>query len=255
MAEEITKTKEIKKVDVSQDDKKISGTSATKDSSKKKKKEKKERLGFNWFFWISFIIILVPVVYFVYLLYTASQESNVPILGTRMETYIDTPIEQGKVAEVETAVNSIEGVKKAYVTLIVETMRVTITADDSYTADQLKQLNEAVYHKVDEILPVSTYFSMLNDKKQYDLEITSVNNMSSEEFKMVVLTRNAAMEEGTYNNQLVSEPVNAELVEKILEEERKAQEEEQQQSQQEEEHTPETDENGNVVIDDSDNQD
>ena len=255
MAEEITKTKEIKKVEVSQDDKKISGTSATKDSSKKKKKEKKERLGFNWFFWISFIIILVPVVYFVYLLYSASQESNVPILGTRLETYIETPIETTKVTEVEKAIRELEGVKTAHATLIVETLRVTITADDELTADQLKQLNEAAYQKVDEIIPVATYFSMIKDKKQYDLEITTVNNLSTEDFKMVVLTRNAAMYEGQYVNQLISEPLNPDLVQQILEEERKAQEEENQQQEDDGGDEVQTDEDGNVIIDDSDNQD
>ena len=233
---QLTKTKEVKKVETADSEKLLSGTSAAKENKKKSRKEKrKDKLGFNWFFWISFIIILIPVCYFVYLLYSASQESHVPIIGTRLETNIVNKIEDEQLDKVRTSLKSIEGVEGCEVTLIVETMRVSLDVSDDLTGEQIQELNVKAYEAINEIIPIDEYFSPISDKKQYDLGITSYTNLKSEDFIIVMLTKNAQMNE--YINQIVTDAKNPEEVAE-LEDLIRQEEEENNQSSQQETETP-----------------
>ena len=209
---------------------------ATNKSGKKIKqirvKKKPERLGFNWFFWISFIVLMVPVSYFAYLLYQASLESNVPIVGERIKTEIETEITESQLSNIKTQVLALSGIEKCEVNLVVETLRINADTEDTLTADQLKELNKSIYEIVNAELPIDNYFTSHYEWKQYDLEINSFTNLKADDCIIAVLNKNSRMEE--YRNQVVSNSVNeteAKRLKELAEQQRIAEEEEKQRAE------------------------
>ncbi|MBQ1826928.1 MAG: hypothetical protein II126_03055 [Erysipelotrichaceae bacterium] len=198
-----------------------------KQVKRKKKKNAEMKLGFNWFFWISFIIILIPCVYFVMLLLDASDKTNTPLVGERPEYDLRYVIEDSQLEEVKTAVSGIEGAEKVYVNLAVETLRITIDTNDDLTAEQVKAITEQAYEKVNEILPVETYFTLYQTYKQYDMQIDVYNNVEFDKEKFIYysLWRNSNME--NYSIKDMNAALNPELYNELLEEiaEEKRQEE------------------------------
>ena len=217
----VPQSDEIAGVDLKTDPQK-QGTMATKKQGQKKttrarvKKVKKDKLGFNWFFWISFILICIPVGYFLYLLYQASLESRTPVVGTRIETEIQDYIPSNATEVLHNSISALDNVESCEVNLIVETMRITINAKDSLNAEELKLLNEEVYKMVDELLPIETYFTQHYDYKQYDLEITSYNNLESETMAIVTLVKNSKMT--AYSNEDLTSPRNPQVAEELRKE-------------------------------------
>lgn len=176
---------------------------------KKVKRKKEEKLGFNWFFWISFVVLLIPVSYFLYLLYQASQETNVPILGDRIKDSIIYNINQSDLDSINGDIKNITGVEGVEVDLKVETLRILVDADDSYTSDQYKQMCLDVYNIVDSKLPIATYFTRDGDFKQYDLEIVVYDNINLDDVRICTIYKTSNME--SYAYQDYNEPVNADL--------------------------------------------
>ena len=166
-----------------------------KQASTKTTKVKKEKLGFNWFFWICFLLLLVPVAYFGYLLYLASQETNTPVIGDRMETDINYKINVEDLPILTQKIQGLENVEKCEVNLIVETLRVSVDAKDDLDAQALKDLSVQVYDLVNETFPVETYFTQFLDFKQYDLEVMAYNNLEAEDCILIVLNKNSQMEQ------------------------------------------------------------
>ncbi len=190
---------------------------------RKIRRKKQEKLGFNWFFWISLIIIAIPVGYFISLLIEASKVSHVPILGDRIKNTIVYTINESDVEYISSSVKQLEGVENAEINLIVETLRITVDVKDDYTEKQIEELILSIYTIIDEKIPIATYFTRDGDFKQYDLDIMAYNDINSEELIIVNLIKNGSMEE--YSIQVLSRPVNPELVEKLLEEQKPVEEE------------------------------
>jgi len=199
--------------------------------AEKKLVKREKRLGFNWFFWISFLAIVIPVAYFGRLLYLASQDSNVPINGTRIQDTVIYEINSTQVTELNEIIKTIEGVEGCNSNLAVQTLRITINANDSLDTDAIKALAEKVYNAIDEKLPIETYFTRVDNIKEYDLEITIYDNLSNESPVIVLLTKNAASEEEKLI-QVLSSPVNQKVTDNVLATAEEL-EKEQQQSQQE----------------------
>lgn len=175
----------------------------------KVKRKKEERLGFNWFFWLSFVVLMIPVCYFLYLLYQASQESNVPILGDRIKDSIIYNIKDEDLSSINSQVTQLDGVEKVEVNLSVETLRILVDYDDTYTKDQYKQLCTDIYQIVDGQIPVATYFTRDGDFKQYDLEIIVYDNMELEDVRIATIYKTSNME--SYKYQDYSEPIDSDL--------------------------------------------
>jgi len=193
---------------IREDDQAVAAEKNTKSPKEEKKKEKtekkasakpakvkKEKLGFNWFFWICFLLLLVPVAYFGYLLYLASQETNTPVIGDRMETDINYKINVEDLPILTQKIQGLENVEKCEVNLIVETLRVSVDAKDDLDVQGLKDLSVQVYDLINETFPVETYFTQFLDFKQYDLEVLAYNNLESEDCVLVVLNKNSMMEQ------------------------------------------------------------
>ena len=180
---ELQKTKEIRTV--------ASASTAVKDRNAEKilsaataatktaKPKKEKKLGPNWFFWIVLILVIIPSFYFVKLLHDASLESNVPVLGERLKHNIQDQITDEMKTTISTAVRSMENVELSETNLIVDTLRITVDANDEMTAGQMKQMTVDIYNKVAETAPIETYFTQHDDFKQYDLEINVFNNLDA----------------------------------------------------------------------------
>jgi len=206
----------IDEVENKQLEKPIENTINTESFMTEKETEKevhKEKLGFNWFFWLSFVVVLIPIGFFGWILYSASVETHIPIIGSRLNNSISVWIDDTKVTTTETKISKLAGVQKAAVTLNVATLRITIDVDDSYTEEQIKQLALSCYEVVNEELPIKTYFSGQGSFKQYDLEINLYNNLDSENLVIVTLIKNTKMEE--YKLQVVTTPVNKYLADQL----------------------------------------
>ncbi len=176
---------------------------------RKVKRKKEERLGFNWFFWISFIIILIPCGYFLYLLYQAGIQTSTPIVGDRIKNSVIYTINDEDVSYIESEVKALANIENCEVNLNVETLRITIDANDELTDDEYKQMCIDVYNIIDGRIPVATYFTRDGDYKQYDLEITVYDNISNEDVRMVTLYKNGNME--SYTVQVLSDAKNPDV--------------------------------------------
>ncbi len=181
----------------------------TDDNLRKVKVKKKYRLGFNWFFWISLIVILVPIAYFGWLLWEAAKVTHTPIVGDRIKNTITYEIDDATVSKVSDAIKTIDGVESVQVNLIVETLRITVNAVDGKTLEEYDALAENIYHAVNSVTPIDTYFTRTEEYKQYDLEINVYDNLDAEQPNMVSLIKNSSMETYVINN--LSEPINPEL--------------------------------------------
>ena len=235
---ELQKTKEIKTVATAtavkdkEADKKLQNATTGSTVKTKTKKAKKEKLGFNWFFWLVVILIIIPVGYFVKLLHDASLEGNVPVLGDRLKHNLQFVITDEQLDSIRSSVGSMENVEKYEVNLIVDTLRVTVDANDELTSDQLKEMTKSIYAIVDENAPVDTYFVQHDDYKQYDMEINAFTNLDAESPIIVSLYRNSNME--NYTVQDLTSPVNKKIADRLKEDMQKALEEEERERQEQE---------------------
>lgn len=192
--------------------------------NKDKMIKREKRLGFNWFFWISFLAIVIPTAYFGRTLYYALQDSNVPINGSRIQDTVVYEITEAQLTELGNDICAIEGVEGCNVTLAVQTLRMTVNANDDLDVNAIKALAGKIYDAVDAKLPIATYFTRVDNIKEYDLEVTIYDNLSNESPVLVCLTRNAAMETEK-NIQVLSSPVNQKVTDNVLETAKKLEEE------------------------------
>jgi hypothetical protein len=81
----------------------------------------------------------------------------------------------------------------------------------------------SIYTIVDEKIPIATYFTRDGDYKQYDLDIMAFTDINSEEIIIINLIKNGSMEE--YSVQVLSRPINPELVDRLKEEQNPEKEE------------------------------
>ena len=185
-----------------------------KNMKKTKKTKNSDKLGFNWVLFVCMIIIAIPCGVFLWILLSAMQDTGTPILGNRFLGDLDPAIETAQVETIQGKIAALDGVEDCDVNLIVATMRIHVDADDSLTNENVAVLASQVYEVVNEVLPVETYFTLVDDQKQYDLEINVYNDLSLDDgFIMYNIVKNSAME--TYRLQDVSTPIDADLAQDL----------------------------------------
>ena len=201
-----------------------------KDSMGNKKKiskntKRQKPLGINWFFWIGTTIIAIPVAVFLWLLLVAANEGSTPVIKDRFIGDLDPKIEVSQVETLTNSIQSMAGVEKCTINLIVATMRISVDASDSLTSKEISDLTVKIYEKVNELLPVVDYFTNKDTHLQYDLEINVYNDLAKEDdFIMYSIVKNSPMEKYILHD--VSTPLNPELARELWEdvEERKRKE-------------------------------
>ena len=187
-----------------------------KDTDLNKTVKKKRKLSKPAIFLIvGIIIIVVPCLIFGGILLSSAMNTGTPIFGDRYEGDLDPAITSEDMSKIKGEIEALEGVESVDVVLPSGQLRVNINTDDSLSKDEIKELINSAYEIVKTDLPLETYFTSSDTKKMYDLAINAYNFINAEDDGMIYyeLTKNAMSENEII--QLVSEPLNPELVEEI----------------------------------------
>lgn len=210
---EVVKAKETNVVPVETRDVNIQEIKKV-DKKKKKAKKQSEKLGFNWVLFVCLIIIAIPCGVFLWIILSALEDTGTPILGNRFLNDLNPAIQTAQVEQIDQKIEGLDGVEACEVNLIVATLRVHVDVSDTLTRDEVKNLALNIYGSITDVLPVETYFTQIEDQKQYDLEINVYNNIElEEEFIMYNVVKNSPME--TYLIHDVSTPIDAELAQEL----------------------------------------
>ena len=184
-----------------------------------KKTKKKGRMdAASWIILIGLLIIAIPCAAFVYILLSAQAATGTAISGDRFTGDLDPAITETQMAEVVTAVETIEGVESAEVILKSATLRLYVDTLDEMTPEVAEGIANQAYEKLTEVCDPSVYFTQTASKKMYDIEVHAYNlteNRDSEEFVYVIVNKSSSMEAPIA--RLVSEPLDPELAAQLLE--------------------------------------
>lgn len=121
------------------------------------------------------IVILIPILLLAYIYFGAKENSGKPVVGTRFKNALDPAISEEEISKVKDAL-SFDGIDNIEINLKSATLRIIIDTSDDISEDALDTMLDTAYEKVDEILPVKTYFSNKDDgTKMYDLDIHVYN--------------------------------------------------------------------------------
>lgn len=163
---------------------------------------------------IGIVIIAIPCLIFGGIILSSAFNTGTPIFGDRYAGDLDPAITSDNMEKIKSEVSSIAGVEKVEVVLPSGQLRVNIDTSDDLSKEEIEAIANEAYEKVKGVLPIETYFTSTETKKMYDLAI-NVYNVISDDDNMIYyeLTKNAMSEKETL--QLVSEPLNPELVEQL----------------------------------------
>lgn len=168
------------------------------------------------------IAISIPLIIFLWIIVSAALNTGKPINGNRFAGDLDPAISKSDLKQVETTVSSIPSVDEVEVVLKTATLRIYVDVADTASVTDVERIAKQSYDKLNENLNVGTYFQSNEGKKMYDLEIHVYNMEKAEDQKFIyyILNKNSKMSE--YKLQLVSEPLNPELVKELTAEEKPA---------------------------------
>ncbi len=146
--------------------------------SKKKKNKKGSKS--KILYWIAGIVILIPLLLLGWIFISTKENSGQPTVGSRLGESLDPAITEEQVNQIKDAM-TFDNTDNIEVNLISATLRINIdTSDDASSANVKEIMNEA-YNKVNEILPIKTYFTNNDSVKMYDLEVHVYNFIPDEE--------------------------------------------------------------------------
>lgn len=194
---------------------------ATKKTSKhvKTKSAKKKMRKADIILIVGCIILAIPFLILGWFLVSASLDTGKPIIGDRYENNLDPAITKAQMEEIKTKVASLNGVEKATVDMPTATLRVNVDISDTATKDEALAMASEAYNVVISVLDENTYFSQSNGMKMYDCEVHVYNvpdGSETENFVYVIQLKTSNMETAT--QQVVSEPVDAELAQQLRDE-------------------------------------
>ncbi len=164
---------------------------------------------------VGLCIIIIPCIIFCGILLHAALQTGTPVFGDRYKGDLDPAISDSAISEISDTTMNLTGVEAVDCTLISGQLRVNVDTVDSISLEDAQSLVNEVYEVVDDILPVSTYFTSTDDKKMYDLAINVYNFIDTESEDMIYClgTKNAMMED--LDVQIVSEPLDSELASEL----------------------------------------
>lgn len=146
---------------------------------KLKKKVKNSNEKPNYVLWTGIIIILIPLVVLAYILISSIEKTGEPVIGNRFDDELDPAITSEQVTKVKELLN-FEQVENVEVNLKAATLRITMNVKDDTSEESIKNILNESYNKVNETLPVETYFTNKENVKMYDLEIHVYNVIPDE---------------------------------------------------------------------------
>lgn len=126
--------------------------------------------------WLTLLLILIPCAIVGYVLLTSMEEQDNPVTGSRFSDKDLSPkITETAMTSIKENLSTIPGVEEVTVNLKSATLRIHMNMADDENTEQLEDALNQAYDKVNEILPIETYFTNNEDGKMYDLEIDAYN--------------------------------------------------------------------------------
>lgn len=166
---------------------------------------------------VALALLMTPFLVFGYIIYRDSSQTGQPVVGSRNENQLNPAISKDQLSEIETGITD-ETIISKKVTLKSSTLRVYLEVDQSTSKKAIEELANNTYAVIIEVLPIETYFTSLNNKKMYDLEVHLYNNAEdrdSEEFVYFEIIKSSSIEE--FRSEFVSDVRDAEYREEVLE--------------------------------------
>lgn len=173
---------------------------------------------------IAIIVLLIPLLLLGYIYFGAKENSGKPVTGSRFDNSLEPSITNEEIDKVKSALK-FDGVEKVEVNLTSATLRITLDASDDIDQNTLENLLNEAYDKVNDILPVKTYFTNKDKTKMYDLDIHAYNFIPDDTHKeddqiYLELVKNAANKKKVVDN--ITTPKNEEQANELLKQQEEA---------------------------------
>lgn len=163
------------------------------------------------------LLLFIPIVILGAVLLSSLEDSSKPVVGSRFEQELDPQITEENVKSLEEALK-FEGVDQVEVNFKSARVAILIDTKDDASAKQIKKFVNDAYSKVDEILPIKTYFTnkVEGDQhiKMYDLQIDAYNYIEGDKPIHYVGNKTGAQEKFAIQN--VTSPKNKEVSKEVL---------------------------------------
>ena len=170
-------------------------------------------------FWICFILLLIPTAFMAWMLISAALDTGAPIIGDRYKGDLEPAITKNDLDTIASNTKNLSGVEDSFINLATATLRVYADIDDNANVDTAKSTATRIFNEVTNVLTPSVYFTQSDGKKMYDLEIhvfTSNDREKASNFVYVIETKTSSMEQPI--QQVVSEPLDASLAQRLRDE-------------------------------------
>ncbi len=163
--------------------------------------------------WITLVIIAIPCIIVLFVVLRSMSSQNSPVVGNRFsDDDLNPAITEENITNVQTRVGQISGVEEATVDLKSATLRVHLNMDDNATQDEIQAAVDTAYDEINELLPITTYFTNTDDAKMYDLEIDGYNYLVDEESDSQIYIKITKTGAGEKTTDVLSTAKDADLV-------------------------------------------
>ena len=153
--------------------KKVKKPQKIKDTTKQKKPRQGHKL-----VWLTLIIIAIPCAMVAYVLFTSMETQNTPVTGNRFsKADLNPAITKTNRSDIESQLQTIEGVESVSVNLKSATLRILVDISDDASVETAQSVIDQSVGIVYSICPMETYFTNTEDAKMYDLEVNVYNFM------------------------------------------------------------------------------
>lgn len=145
--------------------------------SQKKQKEKIKypvKRSSKILYTVAIIVVVIPILLLGYIYITTKENKGTPTVGSRFDDELTTKITSEDVQKVKDAL-VFDNAESVEVNLTSATLRITVDMKDDSGSDAVDQVLKQTYDKINELLPVKTYFTNQDTTKMYDLDIHVYN--------------------------------------------------------------------------------
>ena len=123
---------------------------------------------------VAIIVVVIPILLLGYIYITTKENKGMPTVGSRFDDELTTKITSEDVQKVKDAL-VFDNAESVEANLTSATLRITVDMKDDSGSDDVDQVLKQTYDKINELLPVKTYFTNQDTTKMYDLDIHVYN--------------------------------------------------------------------------------
>lgn len=183
-------------------------------TANKKVKKNKHR---DWSFYaiiICLILLAIPATWLLWQIIPASMRSGTPVIGSRFEGDLDPAISEESLTAVKEGIAQLENAEGVELHLVTGTVRIFISTGDMVDEARMNALVQEAYTVLTAELPVETYFTTVDTKQMYDIEINVYSRLveEGEEQPFIYVMGNKSAIRADLRIQTLTTPVSQELV-------------------------------------------